>query len=93
MVAAVAPTLYAPAPGTVTFAVNAGDAVQKDQVLAELVSPELKNTLSREQASLESLEVEVARARIQNKQAQLTARRTADQAEVDRAAAQRRKAD
>lgn len=89
VVAATAPTLYAPAAGTVTFKVKAGDAVAKDTVLAEVDSPELKNQLDREQASLQSLEIDVQRARIQNKQAQLTTRRTADQAEVDLAAAQR----
>ncbi len=89
VVAANAPTLYALAAGTVSFKVKAGDAVAKDAVLAQVDSPELKNQLERERASLQSLEVEVQRARIQNKQAQLTTRRTADQAEVDLAAAQR----
>lgn len=89
VVAAVSPTLYAPAAGTVTYLVKAGDKVAKDSVLAELQSPELKSQLEREQATLSSLEIELSRARIQNKQAQLTTRRTADQAEVDRAAAQR----
>jgi HlyD family secretion protein len=89
VVAAVAPTLYAPAAGTVTFRVRAGDTVARDQVLAVLASPELESQRDRERATLESLEVEVSRARIQNKQAQLTARRTADQAEVDLAAAER----
>jgi HlyD family secretion protein len=88
-VAAVSPTLYAPVAGTVTLVAKAGDSVTKDDVLAELASPELENELEREQATLQSLDIEVQRARIQNRQAQLTTRRTADQAEVDFAAARR----
>lgn len=89
VVAAVSPTLYAPVAGTVTLVAKAGDIVTKDTVLAELASPELKSTLDQETATLQSLESEVARARIQNQQAQLEARRVADQAEVDYTAAQR----
>lgn len=89
VVAATSPTLYAPAAGTVTFAVKAGDSVTAGQVLAEVSSPELKSQLDRENAALQGLEVDVQRARIQNKQAQLTTRWTADQAEIDLAAAQR----
>ena len=89
VVAAVSPTLYAPAAGTVTLRVQAGDTVAKDQVLAELASPELTNELERERAGLQSLDVDVQRARIQNRQAQLVARRTADQAGIDLAAAKR----
>jgi HlyD family secretion protein len=88
-VAAVSPTLYAPVAGTVTLVAKAGDSVTKHDVLAELASPELENELEREQATLQSLDLEVQRARIQNRQAQLTTRRTADQAEVDFAAARR----
>ncbi|HET9483778.1 MAG TPA: HlyD family efflux transporter periplasmic adaptor subunit [Xanthomonadales bacterium] len=89
VVAAVSPTLYAPVAGTVTLVAKAGDIVKKDDVLAELASPELKSRLDQEGATLQSLDSEVARARIQNRQAQLSARRVADQAEVDLAAAQR----
>jgi HlyD family secretion protein len=89
VVAAVSPTLYAPVAGTVTLVARAGDTVAKGDVLAELVSPELANQLEQQQATLESLDIEVQRARIQNKQALLLTRRTADQASVDFAAAQR----
>ena len=90
VVAAVSPTLYAPAAGTVTLRIRAGgDVVAKDQVLAEVASPELTNELEQEQASLQSLDIEVQRARIQNRQAQLVARRAADQAGIELAAAQR----
>lgn len=89
VVASRSPTLYAPAAGTVSFAVKAGDSVAAGQVLANVSSPELKSQLDRENAALQSLEVDVQRARIQNKQAQLTAHWTADQAEIDLSAAQR----
>jgi HlyD family secretion protein len=89
VVAAVSPTLYAPAAGTVTFKVQAGDEVELGQPLAELTSPELANELSREHAMLQSQEIEVARARIENRKQQLLTRRTRDEAEVALLAAQR----
>ncbi|QJQ05635.1 efflux RND transporter periplasmic adaptor subunit [Undibacterium piscinae] len=89
MVAAVSPTLYASAPGTVTLRVTAGDTVKKGQVLAELESPDLSNLLKREQSSCEQLEAEVARQRILARKQKLLARRDADQAEIERVAAER----
>jgi len=89
VVAAVSPTLYATAAGTVTLAVQAGDKVAKDQVLAEVDSPELKNKLAQEQATLASLETDVGRSRIDSKKNQLTAQKVVDQAQVDLIAAQR----
>ena len=47
VVAAVSPTLYARTAGTVTLDVHAGDKVKKDDVLAEIDSPELTNPSSR----------------------------------------------
>lgn len=89
VVAAVSPTLFAPAAGTVTFQVQAGDAVAQGDALARMSSPELQNELSREQATLESLEVEVARARIDSRKRQLLSARTRDEAEVALLAARR----
>jgi len=40
VVAAGSPTLYSPAAGTVTLHVKAGDAVQKDQLLVTIASPD-----------------------------------------------------
>jgi HlyD family secretion protein len=45
VVAAVRPTVYSPADGTITLAVEAGHEVKKGQVLAKLESPELSNQL------------------------------------------------
>jgi HlyD family secretion protein len=89
IVAAVSPTLYAPAGGTVTLKINAGDTVKKGDVMAVLDSPELDNELQRELATLSQLEAEVSRQRILAQKANLLARRDADDAEVTRLAALR----
>jgi HlyD family secretion protein len=89
IVAAQSPTLYATAPGTITLLTHAGDKVEKDQILAEVDSPELKNKLEQEQATLSSLDVDVERAGIDNRQKQLLAKKTIDQAQIDRITAAR----
>lgn len=89
VVAAVSPTLYAPAASTVSLKASAGDTVKKGQVLAQLESPELANALRREQSSYDELKSEVTRQEVVAKRAKLTALRDADQAEIERAAAQR----
>ena len=89
VVAAVSPTLYAPAAATVALKVSAGDTVKKGQVLVELESPELANALRREQSTFEELKSEIARQEIVAQKAKLAALREADQAEIERAAAQR----
>jgi HlyD family secretion protein len=89
VVAAVSPTLYAPAASTVELRIHAGDTVKKGDVLAVLASPELANELAREQASLEQLEAEVARQRILAEQQKLVAQRDADEAEIARLGAER----
>jgi hypothetical protein len=89
VVAAVSPTLYAPAPATVTLKVHAGDTIRKGQVLAQLESPDLENAFRREQSSYEELKAEIARQEIIAQKQKLIAIRDADQAEIDRAAAQR----
>lgn len=89
IVAAQSPTLYATAPGTVTLLTHAGDKVNKDQVLAEVDSPELKNKLEQEQATLSSLEIDVERAGIDKQQKALLAKKIIDQALIDRQTAAR----
>ena len=89
LVAAVSPTLYASSPGTVTLRVQAGVAVKRGDVLLELESAELSNELSRESATLASLEAEVGRQKILADKARLTARKTLDEAEVTLLGAQR----
>jgi len=89
VVASVSPTLYAATAGIVTLAVHAGDKVEKDQVLAELYSPELNSKLGQETSTLDSLRIEVERTGIENRQKQLTAKKTFDQADIDRQTAAR----
>ena len=89
VVAAVSPTLFAPAAVTVTLKVNAGDTVKKGQVLAQLESPDLESAFKREQSTFEELQAEIARQEILARKQKLTAVRDADQAEIERAAAQR----
>lgn len=89
VVAAVSPTLYAPAPSTVSLKVKAGDTVKKGQVLAQLESPDLASALRREQSTYEELRSEVSRQEVLAQKAKLKAVSDANQAEIERAAAQR----
>jgi len=89
VVAAVSPTLFAIAPGTVSYAVRAGDAVKKGQVLAHLDSPELRNEYQRERATLDSLDAALARQQIEIRRQILTSKQQADLAQVAIQAAQR----
>lgn len=89
VVAAVRPTLYSPADGTVTFTVQEGDNVDQDQVLATIDSPELSNQLKQEDATLDSLEIAVERERISMRQEQLENQRQIDTAYVTLLAAER----
>ncbi|HEY5801073.1 MAG TPA: efflux RND transporter periplasmic adaptor subunit [Burkholderiaceae bacterium] len=90
VVAAISPTLYSTAPSsTVTLKVNAGDTVKKGQIVAELESADLTDQLKREQSTYEQLQAEVARQHILASKQKLIARRDADQAEIERVAAQR----
>jgi HlyD family secretion protein len=89
VVAAVNPTLFAIAPGTVSYQVRAGDAVTRGQVLATLDSPELNNEFKREQATLDSLDAALARQQIEIRREILTSKQQADLAQVTIEAAER----
>jgi len=89
VVAAISPTLYARSAGTVTLDVNAGDKVTKDQVLAEIDSPELASKLRQEQATLDSLRLDVERATIDNRKAEAASQVAYEQAVIDRETAAR----
>ena len=89
VVAAVSPTLYAPADGTITLRVEAGASVEKDQVLAVVDSPELENLQQQAQATLEEQDMELERQRIESKQMALEKRKGADLADVALVAARR----
>jgi len=89
VVAAVSPTLFAIAPGTVTYAVHPGDAVKQGQLLATLDSPELTNEFQREQATLDSLDAALAHQQIEIRRQILASKQQADLAEVTIKAAER----
>ena len=89
VVAAVSPTLYAPAAGSVTLNVHAGDKVTKQQVLATLDSPELTAKLAQEQAMLQSLQLDYRRAQLDAQRQLLQTQDAYKQAQVDEKTAQR----
>ena len=91
VVAAVSPTLYAPAPGSITLLVEAGSSVSEGQVLAEISSPELTSELQQAESTLAQLTVQLERQRIESRQQALDKRKAADLAEVALTAAQREK--
>jgi HlyD family secretion protein len=83
VVAAVSPTLFASAPGTVHYRVRAGDRVRKDQVLATIDSPSLRNELERESASLAALEVALQRQGIETRRQLLGNQQAIDLAKLN----------
>jgi len=89
VVAAVSPTLYATAAGTVTTQVTAGDAVTTGQVLAVLEAPELRAEFERERSTLQSLQAAYERGRIEARAQQAANQQTADLALVRLNAARR----
>src|SRR5687767_9499248 len=89
VVAAISPTLYAPAAATVSLKVSAGDTVKKGQPLAQLESPDIASALRREQSTYEELKSEISRQEVLAQKAKLKAVSDADQAEIERASAQR----
>lgn len=91
VIAAVNPTLFAVAPGTVSYLVRAGDTVKKGQPLATLDSPDLRNEYEREQATLDSLNAALARQEIEIRRQLLLSKQQADIARVNIQAAEREK--
>ncbi len=91
VVAAISPTLYSTAAGTVTFEVKSGTSVEKDQVLAVIDSPEIGNLLQQEESVLQHLKIDDGRELIQSKIKQLQNAKTIDLAKIRLAAADREK--
>jgi HlyD family secretion protein len=91
VVAAVSPTLYSTAPGTITLHVEAGERVIEGQVVGIVESPDLANQLEQAESSLEQREVELQRQRIESRQLALDKRKAADLAKVSLTAADREK--
>lgn len=91
VVAAVSPTVYSPADGTITLLIEAGHEVSKDQALANLDSPELTSNLSQQQAILDGLKSSLERQKIQAKKQRLTDKKAVDLANVRLTSANREK--
>ncbi len=91
IVAAVSPTLYATAAGSITLNVEAGEQVEAGQVLAVVQSPELTNQLQQAEASLAQRKLELERQRIESRQLALEKRKAADLADIALVAAEREK--
>ena len=89
VVAAVSPTLFAVAPGNVSYVVRAGDSVKAGQVLAKLASPSLESEYQRENATLESLDTALQRQAIEVRRQKLATKEAADLANVQIRAAER----
>lgn len=89
VISANSPTLYTIAAGTVTLKVVAGDVVKQGQTLAEIDSPELRSRLAQEEATLAGLEAEAGRAELDGELTRANARKSLDQATVDKTAALR----
>jgi HlyD family secretion protein len=91
VVAAVSPTLYAAASGTITLLFEAGSSVDAGQVLASIDSPELSNQLGQALSALAQESIQLQRQRIESRQLALEKRKAADLAEVALTAARREK--
>jgi HlyD family secretion protein len=89
VVAAVSPTLYTPATGTVTLEVQPGDVVTIGQVLANIDIPEVRSEFLQELSSLDRLNAELEREKIQARKAQVKNQQTIDLARVKLTAAER----
>lgn len=89
VVAAVSPTLYSPATGTVTLQAQPGDVVTIGQVLAIIDSPEVRSELLQELSTLDQLTAELEREKIQARKAKVKGQQTIDLAKVELTAADR----
>lgn len=89
VVAALHPTLVAPAAGFVTLRTNAGAVVKKGDVLAVIDSPELRSALQQADASLLSAQADAERQKIVARQADTRVAQQADLARTKLSAAKR----
>ncbi|TPH13925.1 efflux RND transporter periplasmic adaptor subunit [Litorilituus lipolyticus] len=91
VVAAVSPTVYSPADGTITLLIEAGHQVKENQAIATLESPELTSRLFQQQAILDSLKSSYERQKIQAKKQHLIDQKSVDLANVRLVSAKREK--
>lgn len=89
VVAAVSPTLFAEAPGTIIYKVRAGDSVKPGDVLGTVESAALTNEYERERATLASAEATLNRQTIEVRRTILKSGQDTDLARVQITAAER----
>lgn len=89
IVAANAPILYSPERGTVTLLAKPGDRVEQGDVVAQIESHGLTNSLKQQEALLEGMQSALERTRLDARREQLKALQTIDMAKVDLDAADR----
>ena len=89
VVAAVSPTLFAEAPGTIIYKVRAGDVVKAGDVLGSVQSAALENEDERERATLVSADAALNRQTIEVRRQILKSSQDSDLAKVQITAAER----
>jgi HlyD family secretion protein len=89
VVAAVSPTLFAEAPGTIIYKVRAGDVVKAGDVLGSVQSAALTNEYERERATLVSTDAALTRQGIEVRRQILKSSQDSDLAKVQITAAER----
>lgn len=89
VVAAVSPTLFAEAPGTIIYKVRAGDTVKAGDVLGMVQSAALTNEFERERATLASSDAALNRQIIEVRRQILKSSQDSDLAKVAITAAER----
>jgi HlyD family secretion protein len=89
VVAAVSPTLFAEAPGTIIYKVRAGDVVKAGDVLGNVDSAALLNEYERERAALVSADAALNRQGIEVRRQMLKSSQDSDLARVNITAAER----
>jgi HlyD family secretion protein len=89
VVAAVSPTLFAEAPGTIIYKARAGDSVKPGDVLGIVASAALTNEYDRERAALASVEAALNRQTIEARRQILKSGQDSDLAKVQITAAER----
>jgi HlyD family secretion protein len=89
IVAALHPTLFAPAQGIVALKVRAGETVKRGQLLARVESPELMSRFQQEQSTLLSMQSALGRQRILARQSAAKSAQDIDVLEVKLSAAER----
>ncbi|NVK11064.1 MAG: HlyD family efflux transporter periplasmic adaptor subunit [Gammaproteobacteria bacterium] len=89
IIASDAPTLYTSDEGQVFFEKQPGESVSEGDVIARVISPVLESQVAEARVSLEILEGELERMRLNTRRYSLTADKAVDLARVDLVAAER----